>query len=40
MQTYQEDVRQGQFPAEEHSIFMKEEEWETLLEELDGNQNV
>jgi 3-methyl-2-oxobutanoate hydroxymethyltransferase len=35
MQGYKQDVDQKKFPAEEHSIFMKDEEWLDLLAELD-----
>lgn len=34
MQDYAQDVASKQFPADEHSIFMKDEEWQELLEEL------
>jgi 3-methyl-2-oxobutanoate hydroxymethyltransferase len=37
LQAYDQDVRQRQFPAESHSIFMKDEEWQALLAELDGS---
>jgi 3-methyl-2-oxobutanoate hydroxymethyltransferase len=37
MQAFDGDVRQGRFPAEEHSIFMITEEWQALLDELNGN---
>ncbi len=36
MQSYAQDVENKQFPAEEHSIFMKDEQWEQLLAELDA----
>ncbi|MFQ5616456.1 MAG: 3-methyl-2-oxobutanoate hydroxymethyltransferase [Anaerolineales bacterium] len=32
---YREDVEDRVFPGEEHSVFMKDEVWEALLEELD-----
>jgi 3-methyl-2-oxobutanoate hydroxymethyltransferase len=35
MQGYKQDVDQKKFPAREHSIFMKDEEWLDLLAELD-----
>jgi 3-methyl-2-oxobutanoate hydroxymethyltransferase len=34
MQEYAQDVADKQFPAEEHSIFMKDEDWQELLSEL------
>ena len=34
MQDYAQDVASKQFPADEHSIFMKDEEWQELLKEL------
>ncbi|HAY84614.1 MAG TPA: 3-methyl-2-oxobutanoate hydroxymethyltransferase [Chloroflexi bacterium] len=34
MQDYAREVAEKQFPAEEHSIFMKDEEWQELLAEL------
>ena len=36
MENYAQDVTDRQFPAEEHSIFMKDEEWQELLEELNS----
>jgi 3-methyl-2-oxobutanoate hydroxymethyltransferase len=35
MKSYKQDVDQKQFPTDEHSIFMKDEEWIDLLGELD-----
>jgi 3-methyl-2-oxobutanoate hydroxymethyltransferase len=35
MQAYKQDVEQKQFPTDEHSVFMKDEEWQSLLTELD-----
>jgi 3-methyl-2-oxobutanoate hydroxymethyltransferase len=34
-EAYKQDVEQGNFPAEEHSVEMKEEQWQALLKELD-----
>jgi hypothetical protein len=34
MTAFKGDVESKAFPAEEHSAFMKDEEWEALLEEL------
>ena len=39
MQEYGEDVAHKQFPAEEHSIFMKDEEWQELLTELNQGKD-
>jgi 3-methyl-2-oxobutanoate hydroxymethyltransferase len=36
MENYAQDVADKHFPAEEHSIFMKEDEWQELLEELNS----
>lgn len=33
-ESYKADVESGEFPAEEHSISMKAEEWEALLREI------
>ncbi|MCB2178704.1 3-methyl-2-oxobutanoate hydroxymethyltransferase [bacterium] len=39
MQAYQADVSAGVFPADEHSIQMKEEEWQALLSALNAPSN-
>src|SRR3990172_8466928 len=36
--SFKEDVEKHHFPAEEHSVEMKEEQWQALLKELDGGQ--
>jgi 3-methyl-2-oxobutanoate hydroxymethyltransferase len=35
---YKADVEAGKFPAEEHSVEMPDEEWQALLEAIDGPQ--
>ena len=35
MSSYKEDVEDGIFPAAEHSVFMKDDVWAELLEELE-----
>ena len=32
---FRQDVEDGIFPAEEHSVYMQEDNWEALLEALD-----
>ena len=39
MQAYARDVADHHFPADEHSIFMKDEEWQELLEELQSGDH-
>ena len=39
MQNYHQDVQTGDFPAEEHSIEMDDEEWEALLRLLESKQD-
>ena len=39
MQAYHQDVVERKFPADEHSIFMDEDEWSALLAELDTNSD-
>jgi len=39
MREYARDVEDRVFPAEEHSIFMKEQEWQELLAELNQESN-
>jgi hypothetical protein len=34
MIAFRQDVKQKDFPADEHSTFMKKEEWQKLLGEL------
>jgi 3-methyl-2-oxobutanoate hydroxymethyltransferase len=36
IQAYKREVDQKQFPTDEHSVFMKDEEWLDLLSELDA----
>ena len=36
MQNYHQDVLDGSFPREEHSIGMDEDQWQALIEELDS----
>jgi 3-methyl-2-oxobutanoate hydroxymethyltransferase len=36
MQSFHQDVLDRKFPADEHSIFMKDEEWDALMADLDG----
>jgi 3-methyl-2-oxobutanoate hydroxymethyltransferase len=39
MQSYHQDVLDRSFPADDHSIFMKEEEWDALLNDLNSASN-
>jgi 3-methyl-2-oxobutanoate hydroxymethyltransferase len=36
MHNYHQDVLEGHFPGDEHSLRMNDEEWATLIEELDS----
>ena len=39
IQAYKEDVEQGNFPAKEHTIEMVEDEWQTLLDNLNLDEH-
>jgi 3-methyl-2-oxobutanoate hydroxymethyltransferase len=39
MEQYHQDVQEKRFPADEHSLFMAEEEWKALLAELNSENN-
>ncbi|MEJ2758192.1 MAG: 3-methyl-2-oxobutanoate hydroxymethyltransferase [Anaerolineales bacterium] len=38
IQAYRDEVIAGSFPADEHSIFMKDEEWKALLDALNTDE--
>jgi 3-methyl-2-oxobutanoate hydroxymethyltransferase len=39
IRAYQEDVSKKRFPTEEYSIYMKDDEWRALLDELNSSQD-
>ncbi|MBN2044897.1 MAG: 3-methyl-2-oxobutanoate hydroxymethyltransferase [Anaerolineales bacterium] len=39
MQHYHQDVQDGKFPAEEHSIYMDDQEWNTLIKLLESRRD-